>query len=169
MLTLGLNEEGTLTHTVECSKMLSHNSSEPSHEYCNSLVDHSTQIGLSHLWQGQLHAFKLSYDNRRKTYIIDGHNTQIDYSVTLAAAFVAVDKDEKATLCRLVLSPDVDNPVLVFEHVVDSKDYVDVSPSVLRIEWVNVVEMVTYLIFGQGHSALQPDWSSLYRARREPC
>ncbi|TIC73686.1 hypothetical protein E3Q00_02683 [Wallemia mellicola] len=127
-------ENGVIKHIVECTKMLVETTGEPSYEYCNSIVDKSTQIGVSHLWQGQLHAFKLSYDDRRKTHIIDGRNSQIDHSVVLSMAFLATDKDEKPTLCRLVQSADVDNPLLVFEHLICKDDYVDISQTVLRIE-----------------------------------
>ncbi|TIB77366.1 hypothetical protein E3Q22_03094 [Wallemia mellicola] len=127
-------ENGVIKHIVECTKMLVETTGEPSYEYCNSIVDKSTQIGVSHLWQGQLHAFKLSYDDRRKTHIIDGRNSQIDHSVVLSMAFLATDKDEKPTLCRLVQSADVDNPLLVFEHLICKEDYVDISQTVLRIE-----------------------------------
>lgn len=127
-------ENGVIRHIVECTKMLVETTGEPSYEYCNSIVDKSTKIGVSHLWQGQLHAFKLSYDDRRKTHIIDGRNSQIDHSVVLSMAFLATDKDEKPTLCRLVQSADVDNPLLVFEHLICKEDYVDISQTVLRIE-----------------------------------
>ncbi|TIA81106.1 hypothetical protein E3P98_02258 [Wallemia ichthyophaga] len=133
-----------LEHKTECLKMLTHGASSsttttgtgtsPSHEYCNTLVDHSSQTGLSHLWQGQLHAFRLSYDQTHSRHIIDGRTTQIDWSVTLAMAFLAVEEGDRATLCRLVRAPDAPNPVIVVECLNQEGDGVDVSPPKLRIE-----------------------------------